>query len=1190
LHWKNRPGWYDINFPFENSKEMDLKDWFNEISRNKLIPEENRIYVIGIIGKSSLNDNWDISKFINHAFRKDLFACTKKYKSCCIEAAFDCDSSILLLRLVGPNDLSRFSLQIENVNFNSSSFDMELEYTTFVAYLLMVSHVILLYHPTCDFDMNFLRLFRNANWYRQIWKNDTSEILKNLAGACEDFIYSSRLAIPRLLFCSARAPKFMRPDGKFEAKQVTYNTMEMNAEAMILDVFDNVRLAHTTYIKKDMAFSFPEKERFVLILPSSEEPCDPLWDIARNMNSWLKMSRLITLEYLKSQNDDLRPAYDGFRKFLLNHVDAVANDFDNDDSIDSTFVFQVPNLELFIQFASKLYENMITNRATCTLSKKLAEHLDVDTVLSRELCDRALPLAKDAYEKGLPEFYPKSEHLSKLAQAILVLKQEARGLFLEETIEALKAYCEETWKAGRQQCEAISVTGNICMNPRHRTCELEESSSLPIMPHIGSLNYISTCNCGHKQSARADPFDLLSANYGFYEENGLFRCCSHLEKFEFTIYDGELPEADCIESPICCSSEILQVPLTSSGDSSSSNEADDKNMEMDMLLPDRDNLPAFSFEKEEKFLSSSSEERHSLGQESVGRDRGMRLNSTTTTTTTTSTDSLETEEALSIEDSHELAEESPDENDENYTMEDEDDAEIEDETDDDASESCLRHTQVKFDFDAAYVERKLLGSTAGKNYYWGLPSNRCPPDTLPVFPSWAVTCIGSSSLYTHAHGIRDQPNFTRGSNYLLPWDVNVTVDVKKWQQWMNTTASYSKRMSYFSKKPSAIRNGEGIVHVKVFVGFEYECSRGHRFMMESPDKILKHNGPYGPTEDAEAILYNDMPLMFPCSCRSTGPFYLGQLMRIHVVTPKAPVVVQIRPRIQIQSAQSIIFDTGVDDIQLESSKYWIVRLPYAYYSVSAPIYLRREGSHAVGKNLWTHHLVTPVEWTATSVCVDKGNEKMSIKEDSNKALAKISLPLREVKVWLSCTQWRHFEFEITNPTDVIIGFHLKSTRPSAINVHPTYGFIEKRKSAVVKIHFPKVDEYNFTIRADRLTVLLAVKPEDLSFSEPSLLWDGVSYLPDIYARRCIIVNYKIPFENETIKRIRKSLSKGKTATEQQINGQKKQCHQDAETNAAAQAQASKTVQSNDNEEESEEEGSTEDVANNEKGEAEQDKQ
>ncbi|XP_003371144.1 conserved hypothetical protein, partial [Trichinella spiralis] len=360
----------------------------------------------------------------------------------------------------------------------------------------------------------------------------------------------------------------------------------------------------------------------------------------------------------------------------------------------------------------------------------------------------------------------------------------------------------------------------------------------------------------------------------------------------------------------------------------------------------RDNLPAFSFEKEEKFLSSSSEERHSLEEESVGRDHGMRLNSTTTIA---STDSLEAEEAFSIEDSHELAEETLDENDDNYTVEDEDDAEIDDETDDDASESCLRHTQVKFDFDAAYVERKLLGSTAGKNYYWGLPSNRCPPDALPVFPSWAVTCIGSSSLYTHAHGIRDQPNFTRGSNYLLPWDVNVTVDVKKWQQWMNTTASYSKRMSYFSKKPSAIRNGEGIVHVKVFVGFEYECSRGHRFMLESPDKILKHSGPYGPTEDAEAILYNDMPLMFPCSCRSNGPFYLGQLMRIHVVTPKAPVVVQIRPRIQIQSAQSIIFDTGVDDIQLESSKYWIVRLPYAYYSMSAPIYLRREGSHAVGK-------------------------------------------------------------------------------------------------------------------------------------------------------------------------------------------------------------------------------------------------
>ncbi|KAL1236706.1 Nonsense-mediated mRNA decay factor [Trichinella pseudospiralis] len=828
------------------------------------LEEQNRIYVISIIGKSSLNDHWDISKFINQVFGKDLFSCTKKYKNCCIEAAFDYDLSILLLRLIGPNDLNKFSLQIEN-NFNSWSFDMELEYTTFVAYLLMVSHIVLLYHPTCDFDMSFLRLFRNANWYRQIWKNDISEILKNFAGACEDFIYSSRLAIPRLLFCSARAPKFMRPDGTFEAKQVTYNTMEMNTEMMILDVL----------------ITFPEKERFVLIIPSAEEPCDPLWNIARNMNLWLNTSEPITLQNLTSQ-DDSRPAYDDFRNFLLNHIDAVANDFDNDDSIDSTFVFQVPNLELFLQFASKLYENMITNRATCTLAKKLAEHLDVDTVLSRELCDRALPLAKDAYEKGLPDFYPKSEHLSKLAQAILVLKQEARGLFLEETIETLKTSCEETWKAGRQQCEAISVTGNICMNPQHRTSELEEGSSLPLCLIL------------------------------------------EMEKFEFTIYDGELPEAGCMESPICCSSEILQVPLASSD---SSNEADDKNMEMDMLLPDRDNLLAYNFEKEEKFSSSSSEDRHSLESESVGRRHAVRLISTTTstsTTTTTTNDSLEAAEAFSIEDNHELTEETD-------------------------QKSCLRHTQVKFDFDAAYVERKLLGSTAGKNYYWGLPSNRSPPDALPVFPSWAVTCIGSSSLYTHAHGIRDQPNFTRGSNYLLPWNVNVTVDVKKWQDWMNTAANYSKRMSYFSKKPSAIKNGEGLVHVKVFVGFEYECSRGHRFMMQSPDKILKHSGPYGPTDDAEAVLDNDMPLMFPCSCRSNRPFYLGQLMRIHVVTPKAPVVVQVQPRIQIQSAQSIIFDTGIDDIQLESSKYWIVRFPYAYYAMSAPIYLRREGNHAVGK-------------------------------------------------------------------------------------------------------------------------------------------------------------------------------------------------------------------------------------------------
>ncbi|KRZ17651.1 hypothetical protein T11_1656 [Trichinella zimbabwensis] len=212
---------------------------------------------------------------------------------------------------------------------------------------------------------------------------------------------------------------------------------------------------------------------------------------------------------------------------------------------------------------------------------------------------------------------------------------------------------------------------------------------------------------------------------------------------------------------------------------------------------------------------------------------------------------------------------------------------------------------------------------------------------------------------------------------------------------------------------------------------------------------------------------------------------------------------------------------------------------------------------------------------------------MSNAEEYNKVLEKISLPLHEIKVWLSCTQWRKIEFAITNPTDAIIGFHLRNTRTSAITVQPTYGFIKKNSYVMIKVHFPKVDECNWIMRADRLTVLLAVKPECISMKQPELLWDETTFLPEIYARRCITINYKRPFENETIKKSRKSSTKEKTTTDQQINDQKKQSCQHVKADALV--IASKTVQLDDDDE-CEDEGSNEDFTDDEKSEAKQDKQ
>lgn len=62
--------------------------------------------------------------------------------------------------------------------------------------------------------------------------------------------------------------------------------------------------------------------------------------------------------------------------------------------------------------------------------------------------------------------------------------------------------------------------------------------------------------------------------------------------------------------------------------------------------------------------------------------------------------------------------------------------------------------------------------------------------------------------------------------------------------------------------------------VKIFVGVEYECPRGHRFMASTPDKVLKATGIGTVKDNGNKVTSSttDMPLYFPCPCRSD--FYL----------------------------------------------------------------------------------------------------------------------------------------------------------------------------------------------------------------------------------------------------------------------------------------------------------------------------
>merc|ERR1719348_1944740 len=201
-----------------------------------------------------------------------------------------------------------------------------------------------------------------------------------------------------------------------------------------------------------------------------------------------------------------------------------------------------------------------------------------------------------------------------------------------------------------------------------------------------------------------------------------------------------------------------------------------------------------------------------------------------------------------------------------------------------------------------------------------------PTGVKPEFSSWSLVMIGSSHVYSHSSGLGSQPGFMSSSKFLLPWEIPLTKISNKElsEKWPNIMENAAKRASL--RGPDEPTDNR--ITVKVFVGFEYECPRGHRFMVSAPDKPMKSSSTM--REAATKLVNTELPLYMACPCRITKP-PVAQLTRIHVVTPKAPISITVMPQVQ-PSPNGPIFVTGWDTAhKLSSNSYWVLRLPYVYW-------------------------------------------------------------------------------------------------------------------------------------------------------------------------------------------------------------------------------------------------------------------
>ncbi|KAK1620947.1 hypothetical protein QYE76_026464 [Lolium multiflorum] len=132
---------------------------------------------------------------------------------------------------------------------------------------------------------------------------------------------------------------------------------------------------------------------------------------------------------------------------------------------------------------------------------------------SSSWCQRVLPVAKEVYLKDLPAFYPTSVHDLRLQKALRSFHSTVKGPAVKVFSKKLEDECKKIWEAGRQQCDAVSLTGRPCKHQRHG--KLSSSESDAVEQHSSGCVFLHACACGRSRRLRDDPFDFETANISF---------------------------------------------------------------------------------------------------------------------------------------------------------------------------------------------------------------------------------------------------------------------------------------------------------------------------------------------------------------------------------------------------------------------------------------------------------------------------------------------------------------------------------------------------------------------------------------------------------------------------------------------------------------------------------------------------
>ncbi|RNA03061.1 SMG8 [Brachionus plicatilis] len=251
------------------------------------------------------------------------------------------------------------------------------------------------------------------------------------------------------------------------------------------------------------------------------------------------------------------------------------------------------------------------------------------------------------------------------------------------------------------------------------------------------------------------------------------------------------------------------------------------------------------------------------------------------------------------------------------------------------------------------VKKYIFKHAEESEFIYPMIHSECPLNSKSEFDSWSLVSIGEYSDYYPSSGL-SQPGFMTSHNFLIPWELHVCngqVSSLCSKQWSKKNSEKSK-----SKNSVELLEKKGkTVTIKAYIGLEYECPLGHRFICSGPDRIVRLFNNGSVKDDAYKLLNCDMPLYTACPCRNTkeSPSYMAQAMRVFIVTPPGLVAekgddkktttvnICIKPQVQPNPQPCPVFWPSFEDsIVLEDNSIWVLRLPYIYMGDDQKPYYR----------------------------------------------------------------------------------------------------------------------------------------------------------------------------------------------------------------------------------------------------------